>query len=222
MTFGQSVSRSLVRGTVVLVVLAVIAAALAVTLNAIEAWRAPRVAEKALASQQQQQQPNSRSGEGEMQPPHHEPESVVSERFRQRVVVLSPDIPSRWTRFWYGDPWNRDPVCGGDPICRDAYFRDWPYARRPHSHAAHPPHQQPITITNTNTTHLPPAPPLSSQSAPAPSFSQSAPAPFFSQSAPAESFPSQSAPAESPPSPAGSGCNSCERRKRAMAGLLRS
>jgi len=44
--------------------------------------------------------------------------------------------------YWYPtrrgwavrDLWNRDPVCHGDPVCRDAYFRDWPHARRPDSH----------------------------------------------------------------------------------------
>jgi len=32
------------------------------------------------------------------------------------------------------DLYNRDPVCYGDPVCRDAYFRDWPYARRPYDY----------------------------------------------------------------------------------------
>jgi hypothetical protein len=65
---------------------------------------------------------------------------------------------------WFG--LNRDPVCYGDPACRDAYFRDWPYARRPgyrrpdsyYDRPRQPPYyppgdprfNQPITITVTS------------------------------------------------------------------------
>jgi hypothetical protein len=74
---------------------------------------------------------------------------------------------------WGRDLYNRDPVCYGDPACRDAYFRDWPWARRPFSHkpssSSHSRREPPINIsvtapstatnTNTNTVQVPPPPP---------------------------------------------------------------
>jgi hypothetical protein len=227
MKFGPSV----LRAVVVVVVVVVIAASVAVTLNAIEARRAPSVAEKVLSQQGQ--------GQGEAAQP-----ATAAE---QRLVVLSPDVSSRWSRFWYGDPWNRDPVCGGDPICRDAYFRDWPYARRPDRRYSHhvsgrDPAPQAITITNTNTNTAtvtppppPPPPPTQAQAAmvqtqseitamtppppppPPQSSAEPVPAPMPEQ-APAPAPAPDQAPASEP---AGAGCNTCERRKRAMAGLMR-
>jgi hypothetical protein len=209
---------SLVRALVVVVVLAVIAASVAATLNAIEAKRAPAVAEKVLQGAAESPSPSSAES---------------------RVVVLSAESPSRWTRFWYGDPWNRDPVCGGDPICRDAYFRDWPYARRPdrypHHTPAPAPAPAPITITNTNTatSYAPaPAPAPAPATAPAPAPAQAPaqasapePAPAPAQAPAPEPAPapdvSPEAQAASAGGPAGAGCNTCERRKKAMASLLR-
>jgi hypothetical protein len=55
---------------------------------------------------------------------------------------------------WGRDLYNRDPVCYGDPACRDAYFRDWPWARRPSRGDRKPsrpaPQPSPITITVTS------------------------------------------------------------------------
>jgi hypothetical protein len=81
--------------------------------------------------------------------------------------------PYWWPRpLWGRDRYNRDPVCYGDPACRDAYFRDWPWARRPYggkpgpsqpSSAPQPPINvtvtAPSTSTATNTVTLPPPPP---------------------------------------------------------------
>jgi hypothetical protein len=69
-------------------------------------------------------------------------------------TVLLDTTPHYLRSLWRGfDPYNRDPVCYGDPTCRDAYFRDWPYARRPwggwhHNATAH---KTPAATNNTNT-----------------------------------------------------------------------
>ena len=80
--------------------------------------------------------------------------------------------------YWYPTPrgwalrdlWNRDPVCHGDPVCRDAYFRDWPHARRPfHRYPSGDSRApQPITITVT----APSTSTSTSTSYPAPSTSE--------------------------------------------------
>lgn len=152
--------QSLLTAVVVVAILAIVAAVVATVLNAIELARAPTVAQRAMGQDGQGTQQQSQGAATD------------------RVVVLSPEPASRWSRFWFGDPWNRDPVCGGDPLCRDAYFRDWPYARRP-SHP-HPPRSdapatlpQPINITNTATSNVYPPPPPPSQATPQALLSQS-------------------------------------------------
>jgi hypothetical protein len=158
-------SQSLLAGVAIIAILAIVAAVVARVLNVVELARAPAVAEKVLAQGEKQ----GEDAQG-----------------KDRVVVLSPEPASRWSRFWLGDPWNRDPVCGGDPLCRDAYFRDWPYARRPSYPHPAPPHPapatQPITITNTATSNVyapPPtaSTPTSSSLPPPPPQSDSSPLP---------------------------------------------
>jgi hypothetical protein len=81
---------------------------------------------------------------------------------QQSSSATSPDPAPRdpdFVPYWYPssrgwvvrDLWNRDPVCHGDPVCRDAYFRDWPYARRPYdSRSPSRSRQQPIQISVTS------------------------------------------------------------------------
>lgn len=93
------------------------------------------------------------------------PESATGTGTTTTTATTSPQsqpAPSRSSAFepyWYPTPrgwalrdlWNRDPVCHGDPVCRDAYFRDWPPARRPfHRYPSGDSRApQPITITVT-------------------------------------------------------------------------